>query len=203
MKLFVVLCLAGGFFLGACGNHKRPADLTRQDSPLQADSNKNAFFPVAEYLESEILYVDSVPLALRKYNIGNGRTDSALIQVPEFNKLALQFLPPDLHNGNFEKSFTESSFMDKTTQSVTFSYSTALNDLALRRVDVQTSVSYGSQKVKSIYLETSRHSGDSLILQKMYWRAGRSFQVMTITSMKGKAPMEQQLKVVWGDEEDE
>jgi hypothetical protein len=175
MKYFVVLCLAGAFFSAACGNHQQPVNPSQQDSLQQTDSSKNSFIPVAEFLETEILHVDSVPLALRKYTTVNGRTDSAFIEVPEFNRLALQFLPTGLHDGSFEKNFTETSFMDKSTRSIMFTYSTTIKDQPLRRVDVQTIAGNGSQKVKSIYLEKNRVSGDSLILEKLYWRAGKSF----------------------------
>ena len=201
MKYFVLLCLAGAIFLTACGNHQQPADTSKQDSLSQADSGRNAYLPVAEYLETEILHVDSVPLALKRYRTFDGKTDSAFIQVPEFNQLALQFLPTELHDGSFEKNFTESSFEDQSTQSIMFTYSTKVSDQSLRRVDVQTVTGHGSQKVKSIYLEKRRVSGDSLILDKMYWRTGRNFQIVTMTTVKGKPPVEQQLKVVWDDEE--
>lgn len=202
MKYFVVLCLAGAFFPAACGNHKQSVDPSKQDSQQQTDSSKSSFFPVAEFLETEILHVDSVPLALRKYTTVNGKTDSAFIDVPEFNKLALQFLPAGLHDGSFEKNFTENSFMDKSTSSIMFTYSTTVKDQPLRRVDVQTVAGNASQQVKSIYLEKDRVSGDSLILEKLYWRAGKSFQVMTMTTVKGKPPVEQKVKVIWDDDEE-
>ena len=200
MKYFVLLYLAGAIFLTSCRNHQQPADTSR-DSLSQADSGRNAYLPVATYLETEILHVDSVPLALRRYRTFNGKTDSAFIQVPEFNQLALQFLPTELHDGSFEKNFTESSFADQSTESIMFTYTTKVSDQSLRRVDVQTVTGHGSQKVKSIYLEKRRVSGDSLILEKMYWRTGSNFQIVTMTTVKGKPPVEQQLKVVWDDEE--
>ena len=202
MKYFVLLYLTGAFFLAACGNHKQSADASKQDSLQQADSGRNAYLPVAEYLEAEILQVDSVPLALRRYRTFDGKTDSAFIQVPEFNQLALEFLPTELHDSSFEKNFTESSFADQSTQSIMFTYSTKVSDQSLRRVDVQTVTGHGSQRVKSIYLEKKRVSGDSLILEKMYWRTGRNFQIVTMTTVKGRSPVEQQLKVVWNDEEE-
>lgn len=201
MKYFVLLYLTGAVFLASCGNHKQAADQSKADSLAQADSARNAFFPVAEYLETEILHVDSVPLALKKYTTFNGRTDSAFIQLPEFNRLALQFLPEVLHDGSFDKVFKENSFADQSTQSIMFTYSTTVKDQPLRRVDVQTVTGNGYQKVKSIYLEKKHTSGDSLILEKLYWRAGKSFQIVTETTVKGKSPLEQQLKVVWEDEE--
>jgi hypothetical protein len=201
MKYFVLLYLAGAIFLTACDNHQQPADTSKQDSLSQADSGRNAYIPVAAYLEAEILHVDSVPLALKRYRTLNGTTDSAFIQVPEFNQLALQFLPTELHDGSFEKNFTESSFADQSTQSIMFTYSTKVSDQSLRRVDVQTVTGNGSQKIKSIYEEKKHTSGDSLILEKMYWRTGKSFQIVTMTTVKGKPTVEQQLKVVWDDEE--
>jgi hypothetical protein len=201
MKYFVLLYLTGAIFLTACRNHQQPADTSKQDSLSPTDSGRNAYLPVAAYLETEILHVDSVPLALRRYRTFNDSTDSAFIQVPEFNQLALQFLPPELHDGSFEKNFTESSFADQSTQSIMFTYSTKVSGQSLRRVDVQTVLGNGAQKIKSIYLEKQRASGDSLILEKMYWRTGRNFQIVTRTTLKGKPPVEQQLRVVWDDTE--
>lgn len=201
MKYLIAFSLILGLTIVSCKNPGQQTAQASQDSIPPTDT-ANAFFPVAEYLETEILHVDSVPLALRKYTTINNRTDSAFIQVPEFNTLAKQFLPQELHDGRFEKDFTESSFMDKSTQSITFTYSTAVVELPLKRVDVQTTPHNGSQKVRSIYLEKNYSSGDSLITQKMYWRAGKSFQIATRTTLKGKPPVEQLLKVVWDEEEE-
>ncbi|MBS1603819.1 MAG: hypothetical protein JST42_14225 [Bacteroidetes bacterium] len=199
MKYPVALIL--GLTIVACKNPRQTAS-SGQDS-IPPNDTTNAFFPVAEYLETEILHVDSVPLALKKYTTVNNRTDSEFIQVPEFNTLAKQFLPQELHDGRFEKDYTESSFRDKSTESVTFTYSTTAEELPLKRVDVQTIPHNGSQRVKSIYLEKNYSSGDSLITQKMYWRAGKSFQIATRTTLRGKPSVDQLLKVVWDEEEDE
>ncbi|HEY6900817.1 MAG TPA: hypothetical protein VI233_09250, partial [Puia sp.] len=173
------------------------------DSLAKADSTKNVFFPVADFLESEILQVDSMPLGLKKFTTRNGKTDSTFILLPEFNALALKFLPADLRNGSFEKNFTESSFVDKTTQSVTFSYTSTVPEQVLRRVDVLTLPGNGAMHVRSIYLETNRKSGDSSIFEKLYWRAGRSFQIATSTALKDKGAMSQQVKVAWNEEVEE
>jgi hypothetical protein len=200
MKYLIALIL--GLTIVSCKNPGHQAAPTNQDS-IPPNDTANTFFPVADYLETEILHVDSVPLALKKYTTTNNRTDSAFIQVPEFNTLAKQFLPQELHDGRFEKDYTETSFKDKSTEYITFTYSTAVAELPLKRVDVQTIPYNGSQQVRSIYLEKNYSSGDSLITQKMYWRAGKSFQIATRTTLKGKPPVEQLLKVVWGEEEDE
>lgn len=157
---------------------------------------------MAEVLESEILYVDSMPLALHKFVTQAGHTDSSFIRVPEFNALALQFLCPEFHDGSFERDFTESSFIDRDTRAVTFTYSTPNRSLSLQRVDVIAIPQGAAHRMKSVYLEMNRVSGDSVILQKMYWRAARNFEVVSLIRIKGKPPVEQQLKVVWDTDQD-
>ncbi len=146
--------------------------------------------------------VDSIPRAMTKYTTRNGKTDSGYIQLAEFNALALQFLLPEFKDGSFEKNYTESSFMDKTTQSVTFTYSTADKDLPLQRVDVRADPEGRANQVKSIYLEKSRVAGDSVILQKMFWQGGKNFQVISLIRIKGAPPVQQLLRVVWETDED-
>ncbi|HEY4337096.1 MAG TPA: hypothetical protein VGM89_14395 [Puia sp.] len=203
MKFFIVLCLAGAALLGACSNHPSPAS-SQSDSLARADSaaEKNAFFPVAEFLEAEIRSVDSLPLALKKFTIRKGHTDSVFLKVPEFNQLALQFVPRELAD-SFEKNFTETSFQDKATRSITFTYSPVNADHELQRVDVLTVPGTRSMQVRSVYLEKARKAGDSMILQKMYWRSQRSFEIATLIRVKGIQTGEEQIRVVWDDTPEE
>lgn len=205
MKNFIAILLAGAclLYIIACG-HAASSTTPPQNDSVSApkDSAKNVFFPVANYLESEILHIDSTPLALMKYTIKGTRRDSGYIQIPEFNLLAKQFLVPELINGSFEKDFAESSFMDKTTESITFTYSPRNEDLALKRLDVLADPGTTSNKVKSIYLERSFTTGDTLVHQRLYWKAGRNFQIVNTYLVHDKPPVEQQVKVVWNTGEE-
>jgi hypothetical protein len=203
MKYLIALCLGGATLFCACSNHKQPAP-SPSDSLATADSGvaKNAFFPVADYLEAEILHVDSSLLAMKKFTTRDGHTDSGFIQLPEFNQLAMQFVPKELADGSFEKNFTATSFEDKATRSITFTYSTASKNTELERVDVQTIAGVHAQQVRSVYLEKTRVAGDSVILQKMLWRAQHSFEIATLIRVKGKQTGEQ-VRVVWNDSEEE
>lgn len=185
--------------LAACGHSSQPTAPTHQDS---ADVS-NPFFPVADYLESEILSVDSTPTALLKYVTHMGRTDSSFIGVPEFNALALQFLPVQLRDNHWDQHFTETSFSDKTTRSITFSYSPRDSGSEVQRVDVLTTPGLRAQEVRSIYVEQSHAAGDSFIVRKMLWKSRISFQIVTLLHVKGQSPDEQQVKVVWGSEEED
>jgi hypothetical protein len=199
MKHLVVFCLTGLLF-GACVNHNQ-ATTTTKDSLAEADSTtqKNNFFPVADFLETEILAVDSAPLALCKYVVSKNQKDSAFISVPAFNTLARQFLPPELRDSGLEKNFTESSFADRATRSINFTYSPLNKNTPLQRVDVMTMAGPRAQEVRSIYLEKNRVAGDSVIVQKLLWRAKHSFQIITLTRVKGGPPIEEQVRVVWND----
>ena len=204
MKHLVVLFLAGGLFCwSACQNHRAGAATGTDTNSLAAkDSASNVFFPVADYLETEILYVDSTPLAVKRYTIQNNRTDSGYIQPAEFNRFAREFLLPEFKDGSFQKNYQETSFMDKSTQSATFTYSTADKTLPLQRVDVITVPGVRASQVKSIYLEKIFRTGDTVVIQKMYWRAGRNFQILTQTKVHGKPPVEKQVRVIWNNDEE-
>jgi hypothetical protein len=198
MKKFALACITGGWLLcGSCAHHPRQPSPQSADSLSKADTAENVFFPVADVLESEIRQVDSMPVAIRKYIIGNGHTDSAFIKPAEFHALAMQFVVPEFRNGQFEKDFTETSFIDNATQAATFTYSTTNRDLALQRVDVIAVPRGTVHQLKSVYLERSRVSGDSSILDKMYWQAGRQLQVISLISVKGAPPVQRQLIVSW------
>jgi hypothetical protein len=202
MKFSFVFCL-GAFLFAACSNHQQPGPLPG-DSLARADSGagKNAFFPVIDYLEAEIRAVDSAPVAKKKFTIRNGRTDSVFLELPEFNRLALQFVPEELTDSGFEKNFSETSFEDKATRSVTFTYSPTRPNTEVQRVDVLTVPGLRSMEVRSVYLEKVRRSGDSVILQKMYWRAQRNFSIATLVRVKGVQTSEDQIRVVWDDSQE-
>lgn len=199
MKYLVFLLMAGGIAFAACGHSSPSAAPAQQDSTDLA----NPFFPVADYLESEILSVDSTPTALLKYVTHNGRTDSSFIGVPEFNALALQFLPVQLRDGRWDRHFTETSFSDKTTRSITFTYSPKDSGSEVQRVDVMTTAGRRAQEVRSIYVEVGHVAGDSFVLRKMLWKSRISFQIVTLTRVKAQHPDEQVVRVVWGSEEED
>lgn len=190
--------------VSSCG-HRTPVSTPSQDSLSGQDSSaaKNQFFPVDDYLEAEILGVDSMPMAFWKYVTRDNRTDSVLITAGDFNALALQFLPPEIRDGGLNKNFTESSFADRTTQSITFTYTPVDKMLPLQRVDVQTTPGVRAQEVKSIYMERNHTAGDSVILQKLLWRSKHGFTIINHIQVKGQAPKDVQVRVSWAGDDDE
>jgi hypothetical protein len=199
MKHVALSILAGMALFGACVHS------SQSDAPSQQDSSSvsNPFFPVADYLESEIRMVDSTPTAIWKFVTHQNRTDTSFIGVAEFNSLALHFLPPEIRNNGWEQHFTETSFADRATKSITFTYSPKDPHSVVQRVDVTTTQGLRAQEVRSIYIEQQGAAGDSLILRKMLWKSKIGFQIVTLIRAKGKKPEEQQLRVAWGKETDD
>jgi hypothetical protein len=198
MNRLALACITGGWLLcGACAHHPQQPSTRSADTLSQPDSAENVYFPVADVLASEIREVDSTPLAIRKFVIYDGRTDSSFIKPAEFDALAMQFMVPEFRNGQFEKDFTETSFMDNATQDATFTYSATDKNLPLQRVDIIAAPHGTVHQLKSVYLERTRVSGDSSILEKMYWQAGKQFQVISLIRIKGGPPAQRRVIVSW------
>ena len=159
------------------------------------------YFPVASFIRDEITYVDSTPLAIMKQNIINGQKDSSYIKNDEFHKLAKEFIPAVLTSPDFEKDYTETSFMDQTTQSITFTYASKNKEQEVTRIDVLAKPGNSSVKVKSIYMEKVLNKNDTLFSKKMYWNAKHNFQILTSTQPSGQKSVIEQLKVIWDDSE--
>lgn len=195
MKNYFLIIVSISFLLIACKNEKE------KSTPPEIKEEKN-FFPIADYIKGEISYVDSLPLRMMKYVTVNGKTDSSFLNLEDFNALAHEFLPNELIDSvAFEREFSENSFLDQTTQSLTFTYSTKNDKLALQRVDVVANRTSGFDKVRSIYMEKSMARNDTTIQKKMYWRAKKSFEIVSISRIPNQPQSTDHLKVVWDNSE--
>lgn len=181
----------------SCNNEPKktlPA-VTENDTIQVADTSANSFFPVRDFLISEIRYVDSLPVGLMKFTTRNGKRDSGYIKPAEFHKLAEEFLVRLLDKALFEVSFKESSFYDQSTESSTFTYSPLYDDLQIKRVDVIAKDVNGNNRIHSIYIEKEIEERGTRKIKKLFWRAGRYFQIVTPPDNTGRN--ESIIKVVW------
>jgi hypothetical protein len=175
------------------------------ESPLSEarlpDSTNKAkqFFPVLDYLKGELNNVDSFATAIRVYTTLNGKTDSSMIKVEQFNGIMQEFLPPELSKENFEKYYSESSFYDQTTQTSTFTYATKNDDLEFHRIDVLVQGSESYDKVSSIYMEKFIGGDDSSMIKKMLLVGGKSLMINSEKTVGNNKPVARQEKYVWND----
>ena len=161
------------------------------------DTAKKNYLPVEDYLRSEIAAVDSFPFKLMRYHTRQGKTDSGIITTTIFNQIASEFLLPDLDSSRFEKKFEENSFVDRTTNLISFTYSTKDTGNGLKRVDVLLSPGNGTDKLHSIYMEAISGNTDSTLIRKLSWKAGRNFSILHIKRPKSGPETIDQTFVVW------
>lgn len=174
---------------------------TSADGQNQKDTSKKNYLPVADLIRSEIAAVDSFPQRLMRYQIVNGKTDSGIITTPVFDQIAREFLMADLESDHFEKNFEENSFVDRSTNLVSFTYSTKDTGYGLKRVDVHVSPGSGSDKLNSIYMEAISGNKDSSVISKMTWKAGKNFGIIHIYQPKSGPETMNQTLVVWDSRE--
>jgi hypothetical protein len=191
MKFIALIFFTFGFFVAGCNDQTKPS--TEQ----KTDTTRKDFLPVQDFIRSEIAWVDSFPAKIVKYTIENGQKDSTIIDLKIFDSLAKDFLSPELEKPAFENNFTESSFMDQTSESLSFTYSALNNKTAIRRVDVLATPSLELDRVKSIYIEKTTDGVDGKGLKKMYWKSKSNFQIVWIMDNPNQSPSTRQLKVVW------
>src|ERR1700712_769353 len=191
MKQFFILF---SVLLPICACHSKQSESTET---AKTDTAKKNYLPVAYYLRAEIAGVDSFPLRIMKYQVNNGKTDSGIITTAIFDQLAKEFLIPDLDSAHFENKFEENSFVDRSTNLVSFTYSTKDTGNGLKRVDVLLSPGSGYDKLNSIYMESISKYKDSSVISKMSWKAGRNFSILHILQPDKGPETTKQTIVVW------
>ncbi len=182
------------FLLYACHSKQTEIPAVRLN---QKDTSIKNYLPVADFIRTEIAAVDSLPLRLMRYRMVNGKTDSGIITTPVFDRIAREFMMPELDSSHFEKNFEENSFVDRSTNLVSFTYSTKDTGYGLKRVDVLLSPGTGSEKLNTIYMEAISGNKDSSVISKMSWRAGRNLRILHIQRPKNGQEKTDQTIVVW------
>ncbi len=164
-----------------------------------AAPEETGYFPVADFIRNQVHYVDSLGFPLLKFTtLPQGRTDSANISQEEFAALAQNFMTPDLNDPLLHKQYTENSFADQTIGSATLTYATTNAELPLQRLDVIIHPDpVLDDQVRSIYMEKNYRTGDTAVLEKLYWKADRNFQLITTRRPGHQKPETTITKVVW------
>lgn len=173
---------------------KQPTDAVQ---PAEDSLGSNNYLPIADFIKSDIVKVDSFAGGiLRKVNI-NGKKDSAYIQPPVFHQLANQFLIPELDSASFREHFKESSLMDETTQMLNFIYTGKQSGWPLQNVMVYIKPSLATDQVNRVYMERAFTSGDTAVQQKLTWKMQEYFYIITLRQPKNGPAVTTMEKVIW------
>lgn len=142
--------------------------------------------------------VDSLQMPLTKTVTINKKSTLTSLSDAEFKSLAQHFREPDINDPTIKKFYKEESFADQSVPSVTLTYSTTSTSMEIQRMDIVVKPDpIQNDKVSSIYIEKLFHKNDTLITEKLYWKANKNFLVVTDKQVGGKSLPVEQVKVVW------
>lgn len=160
------------------------------------DSTSAFFYPISEYIQNQLAYVDSMPLAIEKQTFINGkRTDSVIIDRASFKQLATDFFTPNLLDAKLKPLYTATDFHDQTINTLTFSYNAKQADLPIQQRDILLVPE--TQKVKTVLFRKNEQHGDTSITINGLWTHNMNFQLNYIIE-PGNGPMQtKQVKVIW------
>lgn len=182
--------------LAACNNQS--ATSTNNDPlAVKTDSlNNEPFYPITQYIQGQIAYVDSTPLAIEKITFINGkRVDSVIIDRNAFKLLAQEFLKPDLNDKNIKPFYTENSYHDLTINSVTFNYTTTDRNQELQQADILLNPE--NNRVKNVIFRKSRTVGDTSYNINGLWKANMNFQLNYTIQPANEKAYTKQIKIIW------
>jgi hypothetical protein len=184
-KLSIVILVA---FCWACKGKKSDAAATEPPKPA------GNHIPFKFMIEEDLRLIDSSPVSIDRYiTVDSGNPAMTFIQPAEIRQLATRFMEPDFTDSLVKADYTESSYADETTNSVTFYYEATQPARPVKKVYLNfTRTPAGDSKLKWINLY--RESGDTV--QRLYWKKG-SYCMMNETYKTNGTPAEKTTKVFW------
>ncbi len=184
-----VFCLLAMAFT-SCNNNQPAGTATAPE--------KN-YFPVVAYINTELNRMDSLQLPLVRYESASGKTDTLPVTTAEARALAAPFLEQDITDPALRDRYQESSFADQSIPSINFTYLTADSSLPLKRVDVVLKPDpEKTDKVLSLYMDRLFQQGDTVVNEKLFWKADNYYQVIRSRQVPGDSVIRvSQTKVLW------
>lgn len=157
------------------------------------------FFPIGNFIESQLRNLDTLPLAVIKYRTISGITDTTVVEKGEFRKLSEGFMAPDIASPELHNRYTETSFIDATLGTLTLTYTARDQDLLIRRADVLLNEEKGD--VQSVYIEKAIEDKDSTVIEKILWTRDRNCQVSELHRYNNRPEQVVVTRYVWDDRE--
>ena len=168
-----------------------------EKSNPQSDTTTKVYYPIASYIHSQVLYLDSVPLAIMKYTNSNNKADTSITEKKDFATIAEAIVNPDISSPGLKNQYEEVSFIDATLGTISLTYSAKNDTASIRKADVL--LKQDNSEVSTIYIEKKITAADSVILKKALWTAGRNLLITTIVQYKNAPEKVVQEKYVWDD----
>ncbi len=184
---FLIICISG------CSNKTK----TPATKPV-ADTTKEKFLPVTEFLLGELRDLDSIQLAPLKIVTVNGKSDSTWMKREDIRVFVQPFLHPVIDTANLSSLFSQKSFLDQTLHAYTFTYDPKgdlPDSLTLNHWDVY--IDPERNRFTRIYMVKQKTTDDVTETMQLTWKANELAMITTIKEEKGKDPEIREEKLIW------
>lgn len=168
---------------------------TQEEITYKNDSLK--FYPVREFLQSQIADVVHTPYFIYKLTRQNNKQDSVVVNSADFAALTALFVTWTIDSPGVKKYYREDAFNDASTGSVTLSYSTHNKNLPLQQADVLLDPE--TQKVKRIFLHVVQNNNDTTFMYKLGWKANKSCSIASSIQPAKEEEVTSYTTVVWNE----
>ncbi len=174
----------------ACGNEQ---DVASNQHSSNNDSLQ--FYPLQTYLRLQVNKADSNGHKKIQTTVFGDEKNIDTLSHESFYKITDVFTSIDILESYQKRFYSESVFMDLTTNSYTFSYTTEEDSLPVKRIMIL--VDTASSLVKRVFITRQRNRADSNIIEQLGWMHDNSFYINSSIKIAGKESIEKRINVTF------
>jgi hypothetical protein len=170
----------------------------KEDKP----ENTTEFFPVTDFLKSQVKHVDTSLYRILKIETLNGRPDSSYLKREEFSKIARDFIEiPDISAKKIKNDYQETQMYDESLNGIILTYTTSERDNKVQRQDVILGQANedGNTDVATIIVHTIENSRTKSVEKNMVWYVNKRFIIVTKTNTADQPEKIEKLEVIWNE----
>jgi hypothetical protein len=180
--------------LGMMSCRSKPA------SPPVSAKDTAGFYPLHQYFEEQIRYVDLRDFSILSVRTADKQKDSGQITKEAFAALARPFLQKDITQPAVKAGYRETVFQDLSTGSITLHYQPQDNPAAeIQSIDIL--LDPDTRFVKRVLIRSGFTSGDTLVTEHSSWKTDKSFQITRSYLLKNAPVKETSITVSWKKKE--
>lgn len=185
------LCLLFiGLICVACGESSEATD-----QPANNKTDSIQYYPLQTYFRLQVNQADSNGHSkILTTQTGNIKKADTLTH-ESFYQATIPFTSLDILESNKKHLYSESVFMDLTTNSYTFSYTTNVDSLPVKSILILVDTT--SSLVKRVFIRTQWSNADSSIIEQMGWMHDSSFYINQSVSYPDKTNKQKRTNVTF------
>jgi hypothetical protein len=136
------------------------------------------YFPFKPFLTNELNEIDSLPIAIFKYQRRNGKADTSIIEKKQFREIATSLIGLDLQEKKTIEAYNELVLEDTDIENIAIHYTTENQDYPIKQL--QLNIKSGTSYVKNFYAERLEFTEDIMIVRKILWSSKKGVSVTSI-----------------------